>query len=253
MPLDEALDALSDVEPDEFASALSEQKSPFFKAIRNPAYEEGKRTGKAEAEKDTESARDKIAALRKEKKSLQDKLETLENDKPEAAKIQGEYEEKLKQKQKRIADLESKLDETEENWRGKAKSVRKSATKERIASAWKAMGVDPDYADFQAEKIMNSGRVQVADDESLSTQFYEDDDGMTPFHHSGDGPVDQAFAAEYAENFPDKFIDRKGPSSTGLGNTNGVGGAKKMRRRQFEGLGPAEQRSFIQDGGEVVN
>lgn len=216
----DALATLQSADATDVADALESEAPAVYKAIRTPAYKQGKK----EASKGTEEAQEKIASLRKEKKALQEKITTLEDEQPEAAEIRGTYEEKLKQKQKELQAEKERRKEVENTWRSKAKGVKVSSTQERIASHLKSMGVDPDYADFRAEKVVNSGRVKVDDDE-LATQFYEDDDGTVPLHTNGT-PADKAFAEDVFKDIPDSFIKDTRPGDTRLGDTGTVSGGE---------------------------
>lgn len=246
MDVTEAVEALTNADSvDEVKEAL--EGTPVHKAIRRDAYKEGQQ----DKEQELSKAQDKIASLRKEKQNLETKIENLEDERPDEAELIGKYEEKLDQKNQKIQELQEEKDEVESDWRSRTQSVKTSTLKERVASSLKAEGVDEDYADFRAEKIVSSGRVTFNDD--LEPQAYEDEDGTVPLHTNGE-PVHEALASDAIEEVPDKFIEDNRPGETGLGQTGSGGSGRTISRDEFESMSADERKQVaLDDDVQVVS
>lgn len=248
MEIEDLLAALEEIEPDAFAEALQEQGGAHFKAIRNPAYKEGRAEGQQEAEK----ARAKIASLKKEKQDLEACIDELAEEQPEVAELRGKYDAK-------IAELKEQLDAKDEE----IASVRKESKAtllekeqqffQQQAKSWlmtEGRVNDPDVAEIKIQKAMQDGRVKFDDD--LQPVVYESD-GDVPSPVTGGKKPHEVFGENLLQSIDDKFIDDPRPGSTGLGNTNGRATGRRLSRQQFEKLGPGEQKDFVMDGGVVVS
>jgi len=244
MDLDEAVDALTDADPSDAKEAL--EGTQVHRTIRSDAYKEGQQ----DKEGELSDAQDKIASLRKGKSSLEEKVAQLQEEQPDEAELIGKYEEKLEQKNQKIQQLQEEKNEIETDWRNRTQSVKTSTLQERIASELKSRGVDEDYADFKAEQAVRSERVTFDDD--LDPQIYEDEEGTVPLHTNGN-PVHEAFATELVDDVPDKFIADERPSASGLGKTEGTGGAKTVSRSEFEDMSASKKKEVAEsDDVQVV-
>lgn len=250
MGLDEAIAELNEAEadPEEVADRLKSKASGVYKAIRNPAYQEGKSDGKDELS----DAQEKIASLRKEKKNLESKIDDLEEENPEVAEVRGKLEGQLENKQERINELEGQLEEKEQEANSRLSQMGQSTFRERTVNFLMQNGVvDRDIAEVKAEKAM-SDRVQVAaNGEGVETKVYEPD-GDTPMPLDDETEPHEAFGESLLGEIPDKFVEDNRPGSTGIGEP-GSGGSKTMPRSKFEELPQPERRQFLEDGGELVD
>lgn len=248
MGLEEAVNELqeADADPDEVASTLKEAATDTYKAIRNPAYKEGKQ----EVSDKLNSAQDKIASLRKEKQSLEEKMEEEIEEPPEVEELRENYEKKINQLESQMEDLKTEKEEAVQSWQDRTRAVKGTTFKEQVASTLKEQGVDPDYADFKAEQAVAGDRVQFEGDDGLEIGVYEDG---VPLPTSEDQAKHEAFASSLAEEVPDKFKEDPRPDATMNGTPSASGGSSTVTREQFESMSPAEKKSFVEEGGEVVS
>jgi len=248
MGLDEAAQELqeADADPEEVASTLQDAAPSAYKHVRKKHYKEGK----SEVEDELTSAQDKIASLRKEKQSLEEKIESGNDEPPEVEELRDNYEAKIDQLETQIDEVKTEKEEAVESWQKKTRAVKGTTFKEQVASTLKDQGVDPDYADFKAEQAVSGSRVQFEGDDGLEIGVYEDG---VPLPTSDDQPKHEAFAQSLAEEVPDKFVEDPRPDATMNGNPSASTGSGTMTREQFEQMSSAEQKSFVEDGGEVVS
>lgn len=247
MGLEEAIAELDGVDPDDFASTLQEEAGQYFKAIRNPAYQEGK----ADAEQHVQSAQEKVASLRKEKKDLESKIEDLEGEQPDVAELRGKYEQKLEDLQTKISDLEEQNESLQEESTEKLRGKEEEFFKERATSFLLSQGVqDREIAELKVEKAMRDGRVKF--DEDMNPKVYDPDDTDIPVPLNGSDPH-EVFSQTVLPSIPDGVIEDPRPGNTGLGNTGSVGGEQTIKRSKFEGMNPDKQKSLMDEGVKVVD
>lgn len=249
MGLKEAITELEGVDPQEFADALQNEASPFYKAIRNPAFKEGK----DEAEQDAENARNKVAQLRKEKQNLENQMEELkgdlEGDDSKLAEQRGKYESKLQEMKEALNQKDKELKSAREESMQTLRQKEQQFFQERAKNALLPHVKDPDIADVKLQKAMQDGRVKFDDD--LNVKVYEED-GEVPTPINGDKAPHEVFAESILENIKPEFLKDNRPGSTGFGDP-ASGSSQKMRRDQFDQMSAPEQKAFVQDGGKVVD
>jgi len=248
MGLEEAAQELqeADADPEEVASTLQDAAPGAYKHVRKKHYKEGK----SEVEEELTSAQDKIASLRKEKQSLKEKIEDGIDEPPEVEELRENYESKIEQLENQINDIKGEKEEAVQSWKEKTRAVKGTTFKEQVASTLKEQGVDPDYADFKAEQAVSGSRVKFEGDDGLEIGIYEDG---VPVQASDDQPKHEAFAQSLAEEVPDKFVEDPRPDATMNGHPSASSASSRMTREQFEQMSPADQKSFIDGGGEVVS
>jgi len=244
MGLQEALNELDGVDPSEAADALQEEHKGLYKEI----YSDGFGAGKMEVKGDLEDAKSQMEDLRSTKEDLESRVENLQGEQPETSELRDKYESRIQDLNAKIDNLQDTLNAKDQEHRQALQSERASSFQQQVAGTLKAAGVDEDYADFQAERAVQSDRVQFDDD--LNFQLY-DSEGLPLSDRNGERPQHEAFAKEVVSEIPDKFISDSRPSNSGLSDTD-VRGGKTVARSAFEQMSPREQREVAQDESVTI-
>lgn len=218
MGLDEAIQELDGVGPEEFADRLQSEHSDLYKQV----YSDGYGAGKTDQKKETEKLQSQLEEVKSERESLQEDLEQLKEEQPEAAELRGKYESKLEEKQGQIERLKNDLETVKQEKRQAIKQERRSILGERTKNRLLSEGVDEDYADFRTQKAIEQ-RVELDDD--YEPTVYEEDGVPTPLN--GSDPH-EALANNILSETPDKFIADNRPGETGVGDTEGASGTSTV-------------------------
>lgn len=250
--LDELMQTLSGVDPDEFAKALHRTHGSLYQRIFN----DGHKAASGKLGKESESLTQKIQALEDERAALETKISELSEGQPDAEKIRAKYEEALRQKDQQI-----KAKETE--WEQKYSGLKTSIVEEKLgrikteaASFLSGKVIDPEYARIRTNDPDLIKRLEFTDD---GVTFYQKD-GMTPYSIPEGESIAALIAREIEPTIPKPLLKNAKPTHRldGIpgGQTNGTvkkssfsraEKAEFFQRMREEGKNPAEEWDKLSD------
>lgn len=240
-------EGLKSVDPEEFATALNENAPQLYQTV----FRKGHSVATADLRKKIDERESVISEKESSIAQLQQSIDELKQAQPDIGKIQGQYENVIKELQGKLTEKESGYKKQLDEWKGRYKARNVAAFQEGLKSALIEAGVLPEYAGFKAQTAEVVNRLRFTDDGDIEGVFQSD--GIVPLPVPDGYTVTSALAKELLPSISTTFIENRSQRGGKFGNApDGQPGVVVISKADAR-----DRRKFLaaveQAGGEARN